>query len=293
MSSLKNAPDIMGEALGRLPVRPRPGPGKVVEMPAEANARARRLLEKVRTMRLKGMAEALEEQLEGSHGVPASVVGQLERLVAREEAARAQRRARRRLKKAGLAEEKATVRDIDYSHSRNLDPGQVSRLARSEWVGQGQNLIITGPIGAGKTYLASAFTRAACEQGYGARYFRLSDFLEELARARAQGEMSRLVAELNKTDLLTLDDWGLERLDPQQGLDLLRVAEERYGKKAILVASLLPVADWGQVMEYSSVGAAVIDRLQAHALRINLRGDSLRREFSPLKGPDQREPVPG
>ncbi len=292
MSSLKNAPDIMGEALGRLPIRPRPGAGKVVEMPAEANARARRLLEKVRTMRLKGMAEALEEQLESPPGVSAPVVGQLERMVAREESARARRRLHRRLKKAGLAEQ-ATVREIDYSHARNLDPGQVARLARSGWVGQGQNLIITGPIGAGKTYLASALTRAACEQGFSARYFRLPDFLDELSRARAQDDAAKFEAELNKTDLLTLDDWGLERLDPRQALDLLRITEERYGKKAILVASLLPVGDWGQVMENSPVGAAVIDRLQAHALQVNLRGDSLRREFSPLKGSADQGPVPG
>ena len=104
--------------------------------------------------------------------------------------------------------------------------------------------------------------------------------------------MSQLVAELHKIDLLTLDDWGLEKLDPAQAMDLLQVAEERNGAKSVLVASQLPVGDWGQVMEYSTVGAAVIDRLEAYAHQINLQGDSLRWEYSPLKEAAKREADP-
>ena len=280
MSGFDNAPDIMGEALGRLPIRSPLGQGKVVNMAPEATARAQRLLDKMKRMRLKGMAAALEEQMARTPVLPIALVNHLERLVAREEAERAQRRQQRRIKKAGLKVE-ATLEGIDYSHPRNLERARVAELGDCAWVKRGCNLIITGPIGAGKTYLASAFTHAACVRGHSALYRRLPELLRELAEARAAGGLEQYLASLAKVDLLTVDDWGLARLDHQQGMDLLQIAEERYGHKALLIAGLLPVEDWGLVMDSPAIGEAIIDRLTANAHRLNLSGESLRKEYAP------------
>ncbi|MCF8031610.1 MAG: IS21-like element helper ATPase IstB [Desulfarculaceae bacterium] len=280
MSRYENAPDIMGEALGRLPLKSAAASGKVVNMSPEAPARTRLLLDKMKRMRLKGMAAALEEQMARTPALPPALVGSLERLVAREEAERARLRQQRRIKKAGLKGE-ATVQGIDYSHSRNLDPAQVAELAACAWLKRGCNLIITGPVGAGKSFLASALTHAACLQGHSALYRRLPELLRELAEARELGELDKYMATMAKVDLLTLDDWGLERLDHQQAMDVLQIVEERYGQKAVLIASLLPVRNWNLVMDGTSVGEAITDRLAAHAPRINLSGGSLRPEYAP------------
>ncbi|MCB2226465.1 MAG: IS21-like element helper ATPase IstB [Desulfarculaceae bacterium] len=279
MSGFDNAPDIMGEALGRLPLRPSLAQGKVVSMAPEAAARTKALLDKMKRMRLTGMAAALEEQMARTPSLPPALVNHLERLVEREEAERSARRVQRRIKKAGLKVE-ATVEGIDHSHPRNLNRALAAEIAACGWVAKGCNLIITGPIGSGKTYLASAFTRAACLRGYNALYRRLPELLRELAEARAKKGLEQYMASLAKLDLLCLDDWGLELLDHQQGMDLLQIVEERYGKKAMIVASLLPVDEWGLVMDNPAIAEAVSDRVAATAHCINLSGESLRQEYA-------------
>ncbi|MCB2193324.1 MAG: IS21-like element helper ATPase IstB [Deltaproteobacteria bacterium] len=283
MPSVKNAPDIMGEALGRFPINPQLRGGKVVKMSPESPDRARLLFEKMKTMRLTGMASALEEQMNSSHEIPDQTVLQLERMVSREEAIRAQRRLATRIKKAGI-NPKATIEGIDYNHPRSLDRGQVSRLASCEWVHKGNNVIITGSVGAGKSYLACALSHAACTHGYKVLYRRLPDLLREIDEARLRkGGREKFLEGLAKLDLLSLDDWGLEMLDPQQGMDLLEVVEMRYRTKSTLVASCLPLENWDGVMENRTLAAAVMDRLVHKAHHLNVRGDSLRKEYSPLK----------
>ncbi|MBU1276793.1 MAG: IS21-like element helper ATPase IstB [Proteobacteria bacterium] len=283
MSSFKNAPDIMGEALGRLPINPQARVGKVVKMSPEAPDRARRLLDKLKAMRLSGMAAALEEAMVGSPARLLPVVQQLEILVAREDATRTQGRLRARIRKAGLRVE-ATIEGVDYNHPRNLDRARVTELAACAWVTQGSNVIITGHIGAGKTYLASALTHAACVRGHRALYRRLPDLLRELAEARAKRGLEKYMEALRRIDLLSLDDWGLEMLDHQQGIDLLEVIEGRDGAKSTLVASCLPLNGWVRFTENHTIGEAILDRLVHNAHQINLQGDSLRKEYSPLRG---------
>ncbi|MCF8042606.1 MAG: IS21-like element helper ATPase IstB [Desulfarculaceae bacterium] len=285
MSSFKNAPDIMGEALGRFPINPQFRSGKVVKMSPESPNRAGLLLDKMKTMRLAGMAAALEEQMAASPEIPFQTVLHLERMVAREEAIRAQRRLAARVKKAGL-NLKTTLDGIDYSHPRDLDRGQISRLASCGWVVKGNNVIITGTVGAGKTYLAGALSHAACVQGYKVLFRRLPDLLREIDEARAKrGGREKLLDGLAKLDLLGLDDWGLEMLDPQQGMDLLEVVEMRYRSKSTLVASCLPLESWvGGVMDNRTIAAAVMDRLVHKAHHLCVRGNSLRGEYSGLAG---------
>jgi len=282
MSSFKNAPDIMGEALGRFPINPQFRGGKVVKMSPESPNRADLLLDKMKNMRLTGMAAALEEQMSASPEIPTQTVLQLERMVAGEEAIRAQRRLAARVKKAGL-NPKTTLDGIDYSHPRDLDRGQISRLASCGWVSKGNNVIITGTVGAGKTYLAGALCHAACVQGYKVLYRRLPDLLREIDESRsAKGGREKFLEGLAKLDLLGLDDWGLEMLDPQQGMDLLEVIEMRYRTKSTLVASCLPLESWVGVMDNRTIAAAVMDRLVHKAHHLCVRGDSLRREYSGL-----------
>ena len=282
MSSLKNAPDIMGEALGRLPIRPLGPKPKVVAMAPETPARAQALWERLKRMRLQGMATLLEEQMAASQAIPLAVVQQMERLVEREEDARSQRRLRQRLKKAGLPLE-ARVEEIDYAPSRHLDPTQVAHLARCAWVEQGHDLILHGPTGAGKTYLASALSNAACVHGYKTLYRRLADLLREVAEARQAGGLEKYLADLAKMDLLILDDWGLEKLDQEQGMDLLYIVDQRHGRRSILVASPLALSEWGQAMTNQAIAQAVMDRLGANAHRLELGGPSLRPDYSPLR----------
>ncbi|MBU4566753.1 MAG: IS21-like element helper ATPase IstB [Desulfarculus sp.] len=282
MSSFKNAPDIMGEALGRFPINPQFRGGKVVKMSPESPNRASLLLDKVKTMRLTGMAAALEEQMAASPEIPLQTVLHLERMVAREEALRTQRRLAARVKKAGL-NPKTTLEGIDYSHPRDLDRGQISRLATCGWVSKGNNVIISGTVGSGKTYLAGALSHAACMQGYKVLFRRLPDLLREIDEARAaKGGRDKFLEGLAKLDLLGLDDWGLEMLDPQQGMDLLEVIEMRHRTKSTLVASCLPLERWVGVMDNRTIGAAVMDRLVHKAHHLCVRGDSLRREYSGL-----------
>lgn len=283
MSSFKNAPDIMGEALGRFPINPQIRGGKVVKMSPESPDRTRLLLDKMKTMRLTGMASALEEQMSASREIPPQTVLQLERMVSREEAIRAQRRLATRVKKAGI-NPNVTIEGIDYEHPRNLDRGRVSSLASCEWVNKGNNVIITGSVGVGKSYLAGAISHAACVQGYKVLYRRLPDLLREIAEARRnKGGREKFLEDLAKLDLLSLDDWGLEILDPQQGMDLLEVVESRYRSKSTLVASCLPLESWVGLMDNRTIGAAVMDRLVHKAHHLCVRGDSLRKEYSPLK----------
>lgn len=284
MSSFKNAPDIMGEALGRFPINPQFRGGKVVKMSPESPDRVGLLLNKMKSMRLTGMADALQEQAASCPQIPSQTLLQLERMVAREEALRAQRRLITRVKKAGL-NPKVTLEGLDYGHPRDLDREQVRHLASGAWVQRGANLIITGRVGAGKTYLAGALTHAACLQGYKVLYRRLPDLLREIAEAGGRkGARAKLLDSLAKLDLLSLDDWGLETLSAQQGMDLLEVVEMRHRHKSTLVASSLGLEGWIGIMDNRAIAAAVMDRLVHKAHHLSLRGDSLRREYSPLKG---------
>ena len=229
------------------------------------------------SLRLTGMAQALEEQ----RGVPdvasLSFEDRFGLLLEREKTARTDRRLTRLLQIARFRVN-ACVEDITFRAKRGLDRTMVLRLAGGDWIRAHQVALLVGPTGTGKTWLACALGQSACRQGYSVRYMRMPRLLgEELVRARADGSYGKLLQQLAKTDLLILDDWGLAPLGDRERRDLLEIVEDRAGRRATLVTSQIPVEHWHDLVGDATFGDAILDRLVHHAHRITLTGGSLRR----------------
>ncbi len=238
--------------------------------------------EKLSRMRMHGFARALREQLESDGHDDLSFDERVGLLVDREWTEREARSLTRRLQIARLRDRSACIEDIDYQHPRGLDRSLMRRLATGEWIAKHQNVLITGPTGCGKTYLACALGNRACRDGHATIYRRLPRLLHEIAMARGDGSFARLLARLAKAELLLLDDWGLAPLGDQERRDILEVLEDRTGARATLVASQLPVSAWHEYIGEPTIADAVLDRLVHSAHRIKLKGESMRKQRSSL-----------
>jgi DNA replication protein DnaC len=229
-------------------------------------------------LRLPAMAAALEEQ----QGLPdiseLSFEDRLVLLLEREKIDRADRRFQRLRGQARLRLD-AVLEDLDFRKARGLDRSVVLRLMSCEWIRQGQSILITGATGSGKSYLACALGHQACRHGLAVRYFRLSLLLSELTIARADGSYAKLLKRLARAPLLILDDWGLAGLDDLGRRDLLEILDDRYGRKATLVTSQVPIDDWHEIVGDATFGDAILDRLLHNAHRITLKGGSMRRVY--------------
>ena len=232
--------------------------------------------ERLAQLRLTGMARALAEQAQTPEMLALTFEERLGLLVDREVTERHNRQTSSRLRRARL-KQTAVAEDIDYRHPRGLDRTLFRRLLTGDWVRGHQSILITGPTGVGKTYLACALADAACRQGFTALYQRLPRLFEELTIARADGRLLKLMGTLAKVDVLVLDDWGLAILDGERRRDLLEILDERYQTRSTLVTSQLPVAHWHDALGDPTLADAILDRLvhQAHALA--LAGESLRK----------------
>ena len=231
--------------------------------------------ERLTQLRLTGMARALAEQAQIPDIQALTFEERLGLLVEREADERHNRQTSTRLRRARL-KQTAVAEDIDYRHPRGLDRALFRRLLAGDWVRSHQSILITGPTGVGKTYLAWALANAACRQGYTALYQRLPRLLEELI-AHADGRFLKLLAALAKVDVLILDDWGLDILDGERRRDLLELLDERYQTRSTLVTSQLPVAHWHDALGDPTLADAILDRLVHHAHPLNLAGESLRK----------------
>jgi DNA replication protein DnaC len=238
-------------------------------------------LEKLESLRLTGMLTALQEQMRMDDINDLSFEERLGLLVDREAVCRESRRLKTRLRKAKLRHD-AAVEDIDFRHPRGLDKSLVLRLTDCNWLKNHENLIITGPTGVGKSYLACAFAQKACRTGYSAIYLRTSRLFENLGLAKGDGRYIKLLTGFAKTDLLVLDDFGLAKLNREHQHDLLEILEDRHGLKSTLVTSQLPVEHWHEQIGDPTMADAILDRLVHSAHKIQLKGGSMRKKKANL-----------
>ena len=239
------------------------------------------ILENLRALRLGTMAKTLEEQMNMPDAGTLTFEERLGLMVDRELIERGNRRLTTRLRKARLRVQ-ACMEDIDYRSSRKLDRSLMKSLASCNWIDQRQSVLVTGPTGAGKTWIACALGHRACMEGYSVLYKRLPGFLREFSTARADGSYGKLVKACSKTDLLIIDDWGLKRLDQQQSLDLLELLEDRYNLKSTIVAAQIPADKWHETIADPTLADAILDRLIHNSHRIELKGESMRKKKSSL-----------
>ena len=241
-------------------------------------------LEKLRTLKLTGMADAFSEQLQKP--LPdLDFEARLGILIDREWHLRENRRLSRRLTQAKL-QQPACVEDIDYKHSRGLNKSAIQELVRGQWIQQHMNLLVTGPTGCGKTYLACALSHQACLAGFTVKYYRLPRLWNELKIVKANGTYSNWLSQIAKIDILLLDDWGLAPPDDEQRRDLLEIFDDRYQRKSTIITSQLPTTLWHEHLNDATLADAILDRLLHNAIKLELKGDSLRKNQKTLQTSD-------
>jgi DNA replication protein DnaC len=233
-------------------------------------------LDQLHELGLAGMARAFAELQAAPQTAELSHAEWLALLLDREMTERHDRRLKARLRYARLRHH-ATVEDVDYRAPRGLDRTLFHKLAAGDWIDGPQNLIIEGPTGVGKSWLACALGHKACRDNRSVLYQRIPRLFPDLALARGDGRYPRLMRALGGVKLLILDDWGLEPLGPEQRRDLLEIVEERYGRGATLITSQIPIDRWHDIIGDPTLADAILDRVVHNAHRLKLRGDSLRK----------------
>jgi DNA replication protein DnaC len=234
-------------------------------------------LDLLHSLGLHGMAKGFKD-LEG-HSEARSLehAEWLALLREQEKTLRQQKRFEARARAAKLRHA-ASVEDVDYRAVRGLDRSLFLKLAAGDWIRARHNLLVTGPCGVGKSWLACALGHRACRDDFSVAYHRLPRLFAALALARNDGRYTRMLRAIARLDLLILDDWGPEPLDADQRRDLLEIVEDRYEARSIIVTSQLPVDRWHEMIGNPTIADAILDRLVHNAYRIELKGESLRKK---------------
>ena len=233
-------------------------------------------MEQLRDLKLHGMLAGLEDQLTQAGMSAMSFEERLSLLVEREVHLRHDKRHARLLKEARLKYGQAAIEDLDTRAGRGLDRRAVMSLVLGDWIGAGHAVFITGPTGAGKSWLGCALAQYACRRGHSAFYQRVPRLGEELRIRHGNGTFGKWLIQLAKTDVLLLDDWGMTALDAATRADLLEIIDDRAGQRATIITSQLPIEHWHAWIGDATIADAILDRLMQQHHRFPLTGDSLR-----------------
>lgn len=234
-------------------------------------------LQQLQQLRLQGMHHAYRSQLELPLNQQLETHDLVAHLTQAEELNRANEITAWYLKLAKLRLP-ATVEQIECSAARNLSKQQLAALTEGRYLQHGENILITGATGCGKSYLACALGHQACLQGYKTTYLNMNRLIEKVTLSKLDGSYIKMLNHLEKQTLIILDDFGLQPLTQEIRLTLLQLLEDRYGKKSIIITSQLPVAKWYEYINDLTLADAIMDRMTANANRIELKGESLRRK---------------
>jgi DNA replication protein DnaC len=243
-------------------------------------------LEKLHALRLTGMAEAYRQQMEETEVAALSFEERFGLLVDQHWTWRENQAMVRRLKKSKLDAEPC-VEDIDYRHPRGLDRQLIRTLISSQWVAQHLSALFTGPTGIGKSWLAQALAQKACRDGYTVLYRPAPKLFRDLAIARADGSLGRLLETIARMDVLVVDDFVMAPLDEQERRDFLEICDDRYNRRSTILTSQLPVASWHQQIGDPTLADSILDRLVHNAYRIELDGESIRKKRGRKPGPEE------
>jgi len=232
--------------------------------------------EKLKALKLYGMAKSLEEQKLSRDYDDLSFEERLGLLIDKEITEQENRRLASRLKRAKLRHE-ASIEDIDYRQKRGLDKSVIRSLAECAWIKERLNILLTGPCGAGKSFIACALGHKACLEGYRVLYVRAPRLFENLALAKGDGRYATLMNSIAKQDLFIIDDWGLSVLNDRERTDMLEILEDRHGAHSTIITSQLPIENWHEAIGNPTLADAILDRIIHNAYKIQLKGGSMRK----------------
>jgi DNA replication protein DnaC len=234
-------------------------------------------IEKLQTMKLYGMADAFRAQLETTESHQLGFEERFALLVDQQWLWKQNRALQRRLQVAKL-KQRAVIEDINYQHPRGLDRKLLRTLASSEWVRQKLNIVFTGPTGIGKSWIGCALAQKACRDGFSILHKKTSELFRELAIAQVDGSLGRMLVRLAQIDVLLLDDFAMAPLKDSERRDFLEVCDDRYQRRSLILTSQMPVSHWHEQIGDPTIADSILDRILHNAYRIELKGESLRKE---------------
>jgi DNA replication protein DnaC len=245
-------------------------------------------IEKLQNMKLHGMADAFRAQLESPDTAQLAFEERFGLLVDQQWLWKENRALAHRLRSAHF-KERGVIEDIDYQHPRGLDRKLIRTLSASEWVRQHQNILLIGPTGIGKSWLACALAQKACRDGFSVLHKRTSELFRELAVAHVDGSFGRLLTKFSRVDVLVLDDFAMAPLKDAERRDMLEIFDDRYQRRSTILTSQVPVPHWHEQIGDPSMADSILDRLVHNAYRIELDGESIRKKRGRKSGQEEQQ----